>query len=62
MITVVGAKVPFIKNNDIKESESLTAFKKTFKGVNTGDDQQILRRMRAVHPFYNGVIFKEISV
>ena len=62
MITVVGAKVPFIKNNYIKESESLTAFKKTFVGVKTGDDQEILSRMRAVHPFYNGVIYKEISV
>jgi hypothetical protein len=42
------------------ESLSLEAFYNTFNGVYPGDDLQIYNRIKNNHPYYNGMIFKEI--
>lgn len=43
------------------EEISLQAFKKTFLGVNSGDDYEILMTLQKLHPFYNGSIFNKIQ-
>ncbi len=42
------------------EANSLSAFRKTFKGIQPGDDESIYRRLCTYHPFYNGDIHPKI--
>lgn len=42
------------------EVNSLSAFRKTFKGIQPGDDESIYRRLCEDHPFYNGDIHPKI--
>ena len=42
------------------EKKSLITFKKTFEGVQAGNDEEILKRLKKSHPFYNGKIHPSI--
>ncbi|MFK7968294.1 MAG: YdcF family protein [Rickettsiaceae bacterium] len=59
-IDVCGAEVRVDNSTITNELSSIKAFRKTFSGVEIGNDTQILRRLREVHPFYNGQIYPKI--
>jgi len=63
-VKIVCSITPVPLNTDHQRSEFLStdSFRKTFKGVNSGDDLQIYRRLRLTHPFYNGKIHSKISL
>jgi uncharacterized SAM-binding protein YcdF (DUF218 family) len=60
LVEVIGASIDINNSNFEKEFNSLKAFRKTFLGINAGDDEEILRVLRERHPFYNGTIYKAI--
>ena len=49
-------------NNIFSETKSLKSFKKTFRGLNSGDDCKIYERMLEKHPFYNGDVYPRIHI
>ena len=59
-ISIFGVNVEFDDNVIQRELASIRAFRKTFFGVESGNDSQILSRLRECHPFYNGQIFEKI--
>lgn len=52
-----------ISSNNLlqKESKSINVFKSTFKGVLSGNDSKIFKKIRESHPFYNGDIYSKIK-
>ncbi|MDA7879863.1 YdcF family protein [Mariniblastus sp.] len=59
-IEVVGAITSQTPQQTASESKSLIAFRDTFDGILSGDDEAIYRRLGEEHPFYNGVIHPQI--
>ncbi len=43
------------------EAKSLAAFRSTFNGVASGNDEAIFQRLREEHPFYNGDVYPKIN-
>jgi len=42
------------------ENKSIIAFRNTFNGIQKGNNNQILQRLKKLHPFYNGKIHPAI--
>lgn len=59
-ISVYGAHAQQGETIFQNEANSTDAFRRTFSGVTAGDDNEILRRMKDLHPFYNGDIYPKI--
>lgn len=55
--TAESADTPALRE---AEAQSIAAFHRTFDGVSPGDDAQILARLRARHPFYNGSVYSAL--
>ncbi len=60
-IKVLGADVDFSSSTFDNEMESIEAFRKTFFGIEKGEDDQIFKRLCEKHPFYNGSIYNAIE-
>ena len=60
LIEVIGVNVFHDKSILCSELVSTNVFRDTFLGVNMGDNLEILKRLRTLHPFYNGQIFSRI--
>tara|TARA_B100001250_G_C19693090_1_gene741248 strand:- start:32 stop:568 length:537 start_codon:yes stop_codon:yes gene_type:complete len=59
----VEASDKIISDNLIKKEEKSTRiFKSTFKNVKRGNDSQIYKTLRKLHPFYNGDIYTQINL
>lgn len=59
-IEVIGATPFDTPEKQIAEQASIDAFKRTFEGIEPGDDSAIYERLSARHPFYNGDIYPTI--
>ena len=59
-IKVMGAATDVPNEQQVKENDSLMAFYETFKGIESGDDTSIIKRLCDKHPFYNGVIYPKM--
>ncbi|MGA2190573.1 MAG: YdcF family protein [Steroidobacteraceae bacterium] len=60
---VDGVGVASAESDEIRLSEarSLSAFRRTFEGIDPGDDAAIYARLRTRHPFYNGEVHPHIG-
>lgn len=56
-VSVVGVDVAADDAVLENEQRSLQAFRRTFDGINRGDTQGVLNRLREAHPFYNGAVY-----
>jgi uncharacterized SAM-binding protein YcdF (DUF218 family) len=63
-IRVDGTSADTADSNERQESEaqSIVAFRKTFEGIEPGDDAAIFERLRNHHPFYNGDVYPRLGV
>ena len=59
-VQVYGTFAPYNEIKLYKEISSTIAFRDTFKGVQPGNNDDILYRLRTSHPYYNGDIYKRI--
>tara|TARA_B100001758_G_C18415818_1_gene619592 strand:+ start:898 stop:1464 length:567 start_codon:yes stop_codon:yes gene_type:complete len=59
-IKVHGVKIFNKKDMVREEKKSLKSFKKTFYGVQSGNNNEILNRLKKHHPFYNGKIYPSL--
>ena len=59
-IEVIGATTDAANEQPNSESSSLAAFRKTFVGIDCGDDDSIYKRLCTDHPFYNGVVHPQL--
>jgi uncharacterized SAM-binding protein YcdF (DUF218 family) len=60
-IEVVGVNVSTVEDTFRRERASLDAFRATFTGVERGNNNAILQRMRERHPYYNGDVYPQLS-
>lgn len=60
VIDVIGANIIHDESVLRYELSSTKVFRETFLGVNSGNDSQILERLRERHPFYNGEVYDKI--
>ena len=61
-ICVFGVEVPTYEETIAYELTSLQAFKKTFAGVEAGNDKSICKALIQYHPYYNGEVYSELGV
>jgi len=59
-VKVIGVETTKKKELSEIEYKSLNVFYKTFKGINSGDDTLIYKRLCLKHPYYNGDIYPKI--
>ena len=59
-VNVVGALTPYDESKIQSEIKSMQAFKNSFLGVESGNEQQIYQALRHGHPFYNGAVYSQI--
>lgn len=59
-IKVIGAVSNISNGLENNEKTSLDAFHNTFKGIDSGDDRAIFKRLTSEHPFYNGKIYPKV--
>ena len=59
-INIYGAEVSYDDSTIADELSSIEIFRKTFVGINKGDNRMILERLRESHPFYKGEIYDKI--
>jgi len=60
IVKVIGAKTTREKESSELEDKSLNEFYITFKGVKSGDDDLIYKRLSTDHPYYNGDVYPKI--
>jgi len=61
LIEVVGVNVSTVEDTFRRERASLDAFRATFTGVERGNNNAILQRIRERHPYYNGDVYPQLS-
>ena len=62
LINTYGADVIHDDSVVNNELSSINIFRKTFLGVEIGNDNQILSRLQEAHPFYNGRFYDKIYI
>ncbi|WP_018265832.1 YdcF family protein [Methylosinus sp. LW4] len=60
-ILVFGVQTEIPWTQVSHEQESLSAFSRTFAGVESGDDRSIFNALVQNHPFYNGKIYPVLA-
>jgi len=59
-IEVSGVSIPDADTKFSNEISSINIFRKTFMDIESGNDEQILNRIKQHHPFYNGAVYPAI--
>jgi uncharacterized SAM-binding protein YcdF (DUF218 family) len=62
IIDVKGAYTKDSDSNKENELKSLGIFNETFKGIESGNDFLIFKRLVQKHPFYNGDVYPKVDL